>query len=285
MTQDVVVATDGSHHGATAVRWAAHYAAHLDAPLRIVSVREPWVEIHEVPLDVDTLRDEIADDALSTALAVVQEAAPGLEVTTSKRTGHVAEELAEEVAGAGLLVVGARGRGGFTGLLLGSTSLRLTSHVSIPVAVIRSVPAVRQGVVVVGTDGTDLSLGAIEFAFAHAAASGASVRVVYTIQHPYVLDVDGSHGLWSQDVVTEGNQKVLAQVAPVRARFPDLSVDVRIAQGHPGSALVQQSESADLIVVGSRGRSPARSWLLGSVSHSVLQHASCPVVVVPRPRD
>ncbi|MER7134415.1 universal stress protein, partial [Streptosporangium saharense] len=67
-------------------------------------------------------------------------------------------------------------------------------------------------------------------------------------------------------------------------RHPDVKVTERLEYGHPVEALREASTEADLLVVGSRGRGDLTGLLLGSVSHALLHHAACPVVVTPFPR-
>ena len=69
-----------------------------------------------------------------------------------------------------------------------------------------------------------------------------------------------------------------------REKYPDVDVREHVIRALPAEALIGESEGADLLVVGSRGRGGFGGLLLGSVSHTVLQHAHCPVAVVrPRP--
>jgi nucleotide-binding universal stress UspA family protein len=58
-------------------------------------------------------------------------------------------------------------------------------------------------------------------------------------------------------------------------------IDRVLIEGHPAQAMVDAAQGADLVVVGSRGLGNVRGMLLGSVSHHLVHHASCPVVVVP----
>ena len=72
------------------------------------------------------------------------------------------------------------------------------------------------------------------------------------------------------------------EVASWREKYPDVEAVAELRMGHPESVLREVSQTADLVVVGSRGRGPIRSTVLGSVSHDVLLHARCPVAVVGR---
>lgn len=79
-----------------------------------------------------------------------------------------------------------------------------------------------------------------------------------------------------------------ALVAEAIARSSDgsteaVEIETVLAEGSPGHALIEASESADLLVVGVRGHGGFRGLMLGSVANQVAHHARCPVVIVPRP--
>jgi nucleotide-binding universal stress UspA family protein len=74
---------------------------------------------------------------------------------------------------------------------------------------------------------------------------------------------------------------VLAEsVATAAADFPDVQVTERLVDGQPGDALLEASQEAEFLVVGSRGASSLLGGVLGSVSHTVIHHADCPVAVI-----
>jgi nucleotide-binding universal stress UspA family protein len=71
--------------------------------------------------------------------------------------------------------------------------------------------------------------------------------------------------------------------ATVREAIPDagdVKIEQRVVEGAPGAALVDESQTADLLVVGSRGHGGFAQLLLGSVSQQCAHHAACPVVIV-----
>src|SRR5699024_2986604 len=127
-SQDIVVATDGSPHAEDAIRWAAREADRIGAALRIVTVQEPWGDPYGITPDLRAAYEEMLAEILKTGQEIATEAYPDIEVFTLKLTGDVVDILAEESARAHYLVTGSRGRGGFSGLVLGSTSMRLTAR-------------------------------------------------------------------------------------------------------------------------------------------------------------
>ncbi|HEY6294436.1 MAG TPA: universal stress protein, partial [Streptosporangiaceae bacterium] len=137
----IVVGTDGSRESRRAVEWAAREAVLRDAPLRIVSAASllpKMVGSHgtsEYETVTDVLREE-RDHALASAAEVAGATAPGLLIDSDQLTGAPAEAVAEAGNGALMLVVGSRGVGAFTAMLLGSVSRYAAIHASCPVVVI-----------------------------------------------------------------------------------------------------------------------------------------------------
>lgn len=120
--------------------------------------------------------------------------------------------------------------------------------------------------VLVGADGTDSSATVVSWAAAEAQLRGAPIRVLHVSDDP---DHDDAAA-----------DRVRSAVDLVAREAPGVQVCSEIARGHPASELVRRSTGAQLVVVGSTGRSPLRDALLGSVSSKVATHAHCPVVVV-----
>ncbi len=137
-TAPVVVGVDGSPASKDALRWAANYARLTGAPLKVVSAWH-WpvslVGALPMPEDFDPMAE--THDTLEAILSEVLGADPGCPVTSQVVGGPASAVLVEESHGAALLVVGSRGHGGFTGLLLGSVSEHCTRYATCPVVVVR----------------------------------------------------------------------------------------------------------------------------------------------------
>jgi nucleotide-binding universal stress UspA family protein len=144
------------------------------------------------------------------------------------------------------------------------------------------------GVVVVGVDDSDGAKAALRFALEEAKLRGARLRVV----HAWTFAPAGANGLeaGSQPLLgvelAELRRGVEASVeATLRAAIPEtVDVERRVVDGPAADVLVEESRTADLVVVGSRGVGSVRRLLLGSVGRQVSDHAACPVVIVPHGR-
>ncbi|WP_068923140.1 universal stress protein [Planobispora rosea] len=284
----IVVGVDGSRAGLEAVGWAVHEAGIRGVRLRIVHVMPAWA--FEMPEDVPHadvgrwMRDGAADLLMRGMERARAEGLP-VEVEPLLLPGDPRLGLIEAAREAELLVVGSHGLGGFLGMLVGSVALGVCGHTACPVAVVRAVPSeqdqpVPDGPVVVGIDGSSGGADALAFAFAEASARGAELRAVHAWSGPVIEGAP--HLLESAERREGGEQRLLAEaLTGWSERYPDVKVTAQAVNGHPVDVLKEVSAGAGLLVVGSRGRGDLTGLLLGSVSHSLLHHAVCPLVVVP----
>jgi nucleotide-binding universal stress UspA family protein len=141
--------------------------------------------------------------------------------------------------------------------------------------------------ILVGVDGSEGGEAALEFAAREAAFRGARLRVVSAWQVPAAAHGAGfgpplDSGTW--DALRMAAEQVADDaLAAVKKLHPSLEGEALTFLGQPADVLLEQGADAALIVVGRRGLGGFRSLLLGSVSHQVVQHATCPVVVVNQP--
>ena len=138
----IVVGIDGSKSADEALRFALEEARLRSATLRIVTVwstpSAAYAGMAYVPtFDLREAEEQAANERLEAARALVG-AAPGVTIETVSVEGQVAGVLVAEAEGADLLVVGSRGHGGFTSLLLGSVSQQVAHHAKVPLAIVRA---------------------------------------------------------------------------------------------------------------------------------------------------
>jgi nucleotide-binding universal stress UspA family protein len=273
----VVVGVDGSDGSLRAVAWAAGEAERRKAPLRIVTVAAmpPRMQAEAPPLpgEPTNVADELrafAEQALAAAVLKAEETAPGLLIDTDMLNGATAEAISDSGSGAQLLVVGDRGMSGFAALILGSVSRYVAAHAPCPAIIVRTDgPADANevhGEIVVGVRDIRQATEAVAFAFEEAALRGASLVVLHS-----------EHG-------HDGGQEASAAVAEAlsgwRDKFPAIAARPEIVRGNAGQALAEYTERADLVIIGRHGETGGRH-AIGSVPHTVLNHARGPVAVVP----
>ncbi len=279
----IVVAIDGSSGSKTALRWALH-----EAELRSASVKAvlAWTYLEQRHPDgsSDFQAGYTEDDARAALDAAVSEVTsgagvPAVEVAQEVVLDLPARAIVESAERADLLVVGARGLGGFQGLLLGSVSERVLETAPCPVVVIHEADDLRSdGPVVVGIDGSKVGVQALHWAAEAARARGSAIRVVHAWQVP------GLGGLSLQGSVLGSAELAAEQVVQDAREDPSLvglDVDARHVMGSPAQALFDAAEGASLVVVGTRGHGRFARAFLGSTSRQVVRHATCPVAVVP----
>ncbi len=279
----VVVGVDGSPSAERAAVWAAAEATRRGVGLRAVSAFG-WPSEHAVGRVVigDGYREQLLNEArrkLDVAAGMAEEAAPGLEVATQVEVGSPIAVLGSEARRAQLVVLGDRGLGGISGLVVGSVAVGLAAHAACPVVVVRGARTEATGPVVVGVDGSPTSEAAVAFAFEAATARGAELVAVHA-WWPTLLDESLGPMMDWNAVAIEETAVLAERLAGWGQKYPDVPVRREVVRAGAAAALVAASRAAQLVVVGSRGRGNASGLLLGSVSHSVLHGSHCPVAIV-----
>ncbi len=286
-THRIVVGFDGSKPSIDALDVACREAARRHAVLEVVRAWDslegrglPW----EVPFDVGAAQKEIEDHLAD----LVSELLEGRtqQVRSRAMGGDAATVLLEAATGADLLVVGARGEGGFAGLRLGSVSQRLLGRAPCPLFVVPDGTATdadtEEMPIVVGVDGSVHARRALLWAAAEAHTRGVPLLVLHGWKRPLLVTGTFPATYDPGQVFEKAAHRVVDdEVARVAKEAADVTVDGRAVRAGAAATLIDASAGASLIVVGSRGLGTFAGHLLGSVSHQVVRHACCPVVVVP----
>ncbi len=284
----IVVGTDGSKESLHAVEWAAREAVLRGAPLRIVSAAAllPRMLGSSGTSDYDTVADLLQQDrdrALAAGAQRAAEVAPGLLIDTDMLTGQPAQAVTDSGTGALMLVVGSRGIGAFTAMVLGSVSRYAAIHASCPVVVIREETTSTHKQIGVGIGDPETSSAALEFAFEEAALRKASVMAIHAWHTPQ-FDIaragQAPAGPAAEVLEAVAARQLEGLLNDWREKYPDIQVSQDVVHGHPGRALVGLSARADLVVIGRRSTHTSVHGP-GTVMHAVLNHAHGPVVTVP----
>ncbi|WP_369214895.1 universal stress protein [Streptomyces flavofungini] len=288
MTLPLVVGVDGSDACLLAVDWATDAAARHQLPLRLVH-GSLW-QRYEGALPAHGMERPpgrvLSEHIVASAAARAGQRHPDVAVSTGIVPDAAAAALLREGNNATALVTGSRGRGGLTGVLLGSVGLAVAARAHCPVIVVRGDRTALAGdheriVLCAGESGTGGE--AVRFAFQEAAARGCLLDAVRAWRCP-VRESDGSQAL-SDEPAHHHRKTAEAQLDvvldDVKAYHPSVRVHRTTAEGPAHKVLLDRSAAADLVVIGARRRHGHRGLQLGLVAHTLLHHAPCPVAVVP----
>ena len=155
--------------------------------------------------------------------------------------------------------------------------------------------------IVVGVDGSEPSDKALRWALAEAKLRGVSVRVVSVFEPvhvPAAAPLAGGAGVFAPSGLEEDVERLRSASAAAAERVlsdalermgdaatADIEIESDAVEGSPAEALIDAGRSAELLVLGSRGRGGFVGLLLGSVSQQCAQHPPCPVVILPPPEE
>ena len=217
---------------------------------------------------------------LDEAVAQVDKISPHVDVTTRALPAPVAGAFVD--ASLDAVVVGALGHRRSPGDF-GSTTWQVAIHAFCPVVVVREAPEEGPRTsIVVGVDGSAHSALALDYAFQRAAAQKVDLVAVHGWQFERLDQFYAALGRPARrDMLEESRAAQLdGWLRPIVARYPRVRVRRVSAREQAGAALLRESQSAELVVVGSRGRGGFRGLLLGSVGMELLRNAACSVAIV-----
>jgi len=285
----IVVGVDGSPTSDLALDWAVEEATRRGLPLHILHAFAYGYPLTSIGIEysIEGLR-QLADGVRNDAITRARRTNPQLVITWSEPVVGAAPALVGASETADTVVLGARGRSAARDVLMGSVTVQVSAHARCPVVVVHDSPVVvaAGAPVVVGVDGSALSTNAIAYAYEQASLRGVGLTVVHAWWLEYAEGAAAS-AIWSVDwqQFAEEEQALVAQsLAGWQEKYPDVTVRRHSVRGLPVEALVRQSETAALVVMGTRGRGGFRGLLLGSVSQGVMHRAHCPVAIVHSPR-
>ena len=281
----IVVGVDGSPPSRVAVDWAAREASSRGLPLTLIYVAPSPIIAPSIsePRELAERVEEHGREVLRDAQSLVEEAIDGstaIPVETELVSAAVLPTLIDRSKDADMIVVGCRGLGALRQRLLGSVSSGLVHHAHCPVAVIHDedplMPQPAKAPVVVGIDGSPASEPATEIAFDEASRRGVDLVAVHAWSDFSAFELPAVDGPQLEKAAEE---TLAERLAGWQERYPDVKVHRVVALDRPAHQLLEQSESAQLTVVGSHGRGGFAGMLLGSVSSAVAQSARMPVIV------
>ena len=294
MFHKIVIGSDGSECARNAALLTAEIARRFESETVVVNAFDisfaaagdvgPW----SVAVSPEVIR-ECMDGELAAAESAVKPVLESLHPSYRmlQELGHPVDALltVAEREKADLIVVGSRGLTRLKEIFLGSVSHGVLHHAHCPVLIERG-PVKAFARILLASDGSAGSRQAAAAAFALAKGFDACISVL-NVDEPagrfQTADSD-PHPVHTPEEMAKTEQRYRTVEASVQPAAAETGVPFRIFQerGHAGEAIVRCAESGgyDLIVMGSRGLGGFQRLLLGSASHYVAYHATCPVLIV-----
>jgi nucleotide-binding universal stress UspA family protein len=281
----VVVAVDGSDRNRAAVAWAAEEAERLGVKLVLVTV----VDDSALPIHRDHVTEEHARAMLA---GVAADVAPGVgeeNVEPVVVPGYPPDVLLSRFPDAGVLVVGKRGLGAISRMLVGSTSLAVAGRAHVEVVVVPDTwhrASHEGGAIVVGLDPYRPEDRMLDLAFRRAAA----LKVPLVAVHGWETSAAAAWGTTAAagvplapmpDWRAEAEEAFDQVLASWRTRWPEVDLRAVHSGNHPATAVLDAAEDAQLVLLGRHAEHRTLGFGFGSVTRAVLHYAECPVAVVP----
>jgi len=282
----ILVAVDGSPECDAAVSWAAREAELRELPITLAHVVVPVVTtwpVRSLQTEFNEWQEDNARQVLEQGQKMLRSTLGDSElpnVRTEVLHDYAVPELVKTSKQAQMLVVGSRGMGAFGRAVLGSVSSGVVHHARCPVAILHADEAQspdHTSPVLLGIDGSPASEGATSLAFDEASRRKVDLVALHAWSDVGVFPILGMD--WRKYEV-EGDMVLAERLAGWQEQYPDVHVRRRIVCDRPARWLIEESQQAQLVVVGSHGRGGFANMLLGSVGTSVAEAAEAPVIVV-----
>jgi nucleotide-binding universal stress UspA family protein len=278
LMHEIVVGLDGSDESGLALRWAVAVAQLANLPVRAV---EAWTypKLSVVPgrpplLPAAEMDQRTAEDIRDVVTKVLGKIPSTVSVEALR--GPAAAAILQTLTPDSVLVLGTRGRGGFSGLLLGSVSRECLEYAPCPVVIVRHdrPPVDSDGVILVGKDGSDGAARALDWAVTFGQMTGARVAAVYA----WEAGVSEVNPRLHQRLRAEAKSSVEGWTAGSGTELGSIEVE-----GEARAKLVELAERLDakLIVVGRRGTSRLRGLRTGGITSYLVSNSPTTVAVVP----
>jgi nucleotide-binding universal stress UspA family protein len=297
----ILLATDGSREAELAARSAAELADKTGSELHVVHafgiapvgppVYPEATDLQGVEYEAEIeesrrISEQGAREALQEEVEKVRSAGGtvGGEHLIEGRVAPGIIGLAEEI-GAGLVVVGSRGRGRIRRALMGSVSDSVVRHAHCPVLVVRDGERERDflpGSILLAVDGSEEASSAARTAVELADRTASELHVVHVGElRPVVHPERRGYHVRSEELQEQARRLLEEQVDEIESAGGTVS-RAHLRMGRPDEEIVVLGEElgAGLIATGSRGLGGMRRALMGSASDSIVRHAHCPVLVV-----
>lgn len=283
MKNRLIVGFDGSDASVAALRWAAAEAELRKATVGVVASYEMpslyagFGGTMAMVIDIGEIAESLHQQATATARGVFA-SHPTVDHDVEVVSTGPAFALSRAAEDADLVVVGSTGAGALSRFLLGSVTRSLVGSCPCPVVVVPDEPARNTNRIVVGVDGSDNAMRALEWSVDEADRRQSELVVAHAWKYPYGFAIEGID--LRNDIEQVEAALILERAVQAAREIAGVSVQSELIEGGDVEALLALGAIADLMVVGASGRGRIGSALFGSVARSVATHSTCPAVIV-----
>jgi nucleotide-binding universal stress UspA family protein len=284
-TEKILLTTDGSEYSEGAVREAIKLAKRCSSKLTVLSVIDTNPELDALAPQLIEKREKAVRQNLDALLALAKQ--EDIDCDTIVHEGeetyrHIVDEAAKN--NSTMIVMGRRGRTGLKRLVMGSVTARVIGHAPCSVLVVPKAAQLEFRNILVATDGSKYSVAAVAVAIDMAKRNGSALTIISAVPSELLTPTDIDFTMNQQQLIAEQEMREAeknARSAKEAAQKEGVTVKAFVMSGRPYEAIIQtaQETKADIIVLGSHGRTGVERFLMGSVAERVIMLASCPVLV------
>lgn len=285
-TEKLLLATDGSQFSEGAIREAIRLAKKCSSKLSAISVIETNPEYETIAPQLLEKSEKTAREHLEAVKALAKK--DGVDCATGIIEGqdsynYISEEAAKNKSS--MIIMGRRGRTGLKRLAMGSTVARVIGHAPCNVLVVPRAAVVEFKSIVLATDGSTYSTAAASEAIGIAKKNGARLTVISVVPAELATPTDVDFSAAQRELLADKEMQAAeknAKAVKEAALKEGVTVQAFVMTGRPADAVIEtaKEQSADLIIVGSHGRTGLARLLMGSVAERVIVLTACAVLVV-----
>ena len=284
-TERLLLATDGSEFSEGAIREAIRMARRCSSKLTIISVIETNPEFESMAPSVLEKREKEVRSHLEAVQARAKKEGVACEITLHEGEDsykYIVDEAVKQKSS--MIIMGRRGKKGFRRLVMGSTTSWTIGHAPCSILVVPRAAQVEFKSIVVATDGSPHSAAAASEAIGIAKRNSARLTVIAVVPADIAMPTDIDFAAIQREKLADQEMQAAEKNArAVKEAAQQAGVDAQafVMSGKPADAIMEiaKDKVADLVVVGSHGRTGLDRLLMGSVAERVIVLSSCAVLV------
>ena len=276
----ILVAVDGSESSRNALLQAFRFAVDEKCWITVTSVVPPYdgeVEILGVK-DIRAALRKPCEDALADARSLAEQERALIKTVCEEGEAHERIVDLADAENCDLIIMGRLGLRPVERMLVGRITARVIGHSQREVLVVPNNTTVGWKTIVLATDGSKFSALAADRAIAFAQSYGGELKILSVVDVPTEFYAEAPQAI--DDLVKKAKDYVARVKLQAEAAGVKAEAFVGEAEAHEAITKLARDEKADMIILGSHGRTGLRRLLMGSVAEKVIGYADCPVLVV-----